>query len=84
MRSSSQSLDLLVSLSKLGFETVKIEPTIYCRLRKKGKELTVEFCLGDYCVGIFDENLNLIQPKTKCQTPQAVLIAVKALSEVYL
>jgi len=35
----------------------------FCKL-DDGREVDLESCLGGYCVGIYDENLNIIGEKT--------------------
>ena len=58
---------LLGAIKKVGLMQSlgwKIEQ--YRAFKKVGKfEVDIEFCIGDYCVGLYDENLSLLEPKHK-------------------
>ena len=51
--------------------------TFYCYKKTDSFEVDIEFCIGDYCVGAYDENLNLLEPKIRNETfIQAYLNAI--------
>lgn len=35
--------------------------------KQNGYEITVEFCIGDHCVGVFDEELSIMEPKFRAK-----------------
>ncbi len=56
----------------------------YC-LKKvdHGREIDIEFCIGDCCVGIYDESLSLLEPKIRCGNALMALVEATELEEKY-
>ena len=46
-------------------------------------EITIEFCYGDFCVGIFDEKKDILEPKQSCPTVTDALVKAAMLAEKY-
>ena len=46
-------------------------------------EITIEFCDGDFCVGIFNEKHLLLESKQSCPTVTDALVTAAALEKKY-
>ncbi len=46
----------------------------------KQREIVVEFCMGDQCVGLFDSDAELLGEKVRCTNIKEVEAAIKALT----
>ena len=48
------------------------------------REITIEFCLGDYCVGVWEgDEKRLLQPKVRCDTLPEALVKADSLEKIY-
>lgn len=68
-------------------EKLKKEGWIFEQFRcykKVGKlEIDIEFCIGDFCLGIYDESLSLLEPKQRCDNFWEAFIKSLLLEEKY-
>lgn len=62
-----------------GWTIGKINDQPYAFKKIGDKELTIEFCYGDVCVGVFDKDLNLIGEKKRCEDLAAAIIEAEIL-----
>lgn len=56
------------------------------RMYKKFKnyEIDIEFCIGDFCVGIYDKNLELLEDKIRCTSVLEAFVMSYVLQDKYL
>ncbi len=56
----------------------------YRMYKKVGRrEIDIEFCIGDYCLGIYDEEYSLIEPKDRCKTLLEAYVKSVVLEDKY-
>lgn len=56
------------------------------RMYKKvgDKEIDIEFCISDFCVGIYDKNLELLEDKIRCTSVLEAFVMSYVLQDKYL
>jgi len=76
---SIKDQSILAGLADEGWEISVNRAFIQVRRR----EINIEFCLGDYCVGVFDEHLELEEGKFKEATLKAAAKKARELIKKY-
>lgn len=56
----------------------------YRMYKKVGdKEIDIEFCIGDFCVGIYDKHLELLEDKIRCTSILEAFVMSSMLKDKY-
>lgn len=55
----------------------------YCFKKFPRNEIVVEFCTGDFCVGIYGAEENLLEPKIRCKDLASAIITSVFLEDKY-
>lgn len=66
-------------LEGVGYTIGKVNGVPYAFKKVGEKEISIEFCIGDYCVGIYDKDLNLIGQKKRCDGIAQAIVEAEVL-----
>ncbi len=77
-----KEFNLVDSLKNEGW-TIHESPRYAYKKLANGDEICVEFCIGDFCVGAYDEHQNLQEDKIRCDNPITAFIQAKRLEQKY-
>lgn len=61
----------------------KLDKDFYIYKKVGDKEMDIEFCIGDFCLGIYDKDKWLIEPKQRCKNFMEAYIKSFLLEEKY-